>query len=358
MKRRILKVPLLCLLLVSALSITAQTPNAGKSPLVAIRDGPAPMRVDLHLPDEWSRVVSRNCQELKLIRFAGQAFTVDWGDGKTFPDESKEDSSCGLSHIYGVPGTYKIQAHIDSFTDCCSPPYTHELWKDSATVVVGGNRRVLSFEFLTPVGGELLTYKTLPEVKFNLVLDRKSDLIFDFISEAGTVLGTSLLHDVSYVGESKALIKATDSKVFDDLLRQGKTKVFVRVRILRDGRAVMTKDSPSVIITNRSPEKSLVLDYPSEDARRTVNAHFVYSNAEEECLSYSLDWGDGSPLLQVFRTKTQSECNRYNSKKEKVLSHNYATSGEFTIRFKNDSAGPQRLPEQMGPVEIQTIVVR
>src|SRR5262245_59557131 len=86
----------------------SQSSSAREPLLVSPVKGTVPFTVTLTVPAQYRERVDQNCSELNLIRFSGVAFTVDWGDGRTFPDRSSEDASCGLTHTYTVPGNYSV----------------------------------------------------------------------------------------------------------------------------------------------------------------------------------------------------------------------------------------------------------
>lgn len=188
------QIPMASLFILVASSIALaliQVPASPPDPdsiVVSPSRGTVPFSVRVTIPDRYRDLVTKNCSELKLVRFAGVAFQVDWGDGKHFSDGSSEDASCGLAHVYTVPGTYEIKARLISFTDCCGPPFSSVRWAGTAKVTVDGSRQPPSLNLLSPKSGETLPYQTVPAVRFKVVVDRKYDLVIQLITKNGTIV--------------------------------------------------------------------------------------------------------------------------------------------------------------------------
>src|SRR4029079_19657209 len=106
----------------------------------------------------------------------------------------------------------------------------------------------------------------------------KSDFIIDYLAEDGSVIGTETKKGISYSGEMRASLVAAHRTVIYPLQRKGLAKAFVRARVLRNGKTILTKDSPHVTFITQSPPETLWLDYSSGGPPLSINAHISFDN--------------------------------------------------------------------------------
>jgi hypothetical protein len=86
MRNQMLKVRVLILLILSPVLTLVQSVASPDDLVVSPSRGTAPFTITLTVPERFRDVVRKNCSELNLIRFAGVAYNVEWGDGKIFSD--------------------------------------------------------------------------------------------------------------------------------------------------------------------------------------------------------------------------------------------------------------------------------
>ena len=72
------------------------------------------------------------------------------------------------------------------------------------------------------------------------------------------------------------------------------------------------------------------------------------------CLSYSIDWGDGSVETELQSTFENCLIDPF----ERQLTHVYTSPGSFAITFKSNQYAPTRKLNDIGQVERHSIVLR
>lgn len=354
-----LRVRVLILLILSPILTRVQSIASTNDLVVSPSRGTAPFTITLTVPERFRDVVRKNCSELNLNRFAGVAYHVEWGDGKIFSDRSSDDASCGLSHVYTVPGTYKIKARIVSFTDCCLPPFSRTLWSDSARVTVNGIPQLPSLIILTPGAGERLPYQSVPQVKLKIAVNRKSDLVIELITNTGVIVATSKVKGLSFIDERTWTPQAQDWRIFDSILVNGTATAHVRVRLLQDGIPIITRESPDVTLTSVSREYSVIIENGSGPAPLVTTMHIPFINPNQECWRYRVDWGDGSPIDQSESRGLSNACSPFAySKAEKILTHTYTTAGSYTITAESNAPQFNTPLDRFVPVASHEITVQ
>lgn len=379
--------------------------------------GSAPLRITLSVPTEWRDFVTLSCKGAGNPRLGGRAFSVDWDDGRTFPRyDGTQDSECGLSHTYTAPGTYNIKAMIYDFNDTptFNGKFSQELWSDNATVVVTGVGPTRSLNLTYPVGGETFGYEEFPQIKWNITSDKKYDLLIELVAQDGTIIGSDTIRGVAFSGSGQSRPQPRSFDAYNAALSKGNTQFFARLSLIDNGarievktgdkvkknQTIATLDSDIQKIEENEAEAALGMAQggvarPSlmdsgaavlvrKSSLFTMNGNYsgttmggasplagvapltvTYNRkvAEQVCLSYKLDWGDGTAPLVVrgpMQGSTESCQAVHPAQKNLTFTHTYITPGTYTITWQSNDGYPSLSLEEswgMGVPDSETVYV-
>ncbi len=294
-------------------------------------NGSLPLTVKVTYPNKWQSLINEECSHTTpLQRLGGTKFTIDWGDGRS-------GTPCD-THIYTAAGTFNIKAKIYAFDDVphndWGGGFSKMLWKAAATITVSGTGAEPSVELLSPQEGESFQYQTFPEVKWNITTGKKLSLLVDLLDQDGNTFTSETKNDIAYDGEGSLQVWPKSLDTYDALLRAGKTKFSVRVRLMDNGKVVAEKRSGDLFMSAQlNIEESLKVSPTSGSAPLKVSLNYnVWIPA---CFSYKIDWGDGSAPDSMVQEAAEGTCILRGE--NKIFTHTYLKSGTYIIMMKSNN---------------------
>jgi PKD repeat protein/outer membrane murein-binding lipoprotein Lpp len=319
---------------------TCTPPPTSSSLRATPNSGQAPLTISLQAPQDVMTKMQKCVYSIGWFGASGNGLYVDWGDGRTDPQYSQSLSgqSCASavqSHIYTAPGTYtiKVGSWHPGPTDA---PITD--WEGTTVVSVSGSGSAISLDLLAPLGGETYQYQEFPTIKWHITTNKKVSLRIELLDQDGNVVASETKNDIGYNGEDSSQIRPRTWDTYDTLLRAGKNRFSVRVSIVDDGKVVAQKRSGDLTMSalwTNNLTGGLPVSPTSGAAPLTVTLN--YNIWHPSCISYRLDWGDGSTPDTLIQPVQQS-C--LLDSQNKVFTHTYTRSGDYTVIMKSNNNDP------------------
>ena len=318
----------ICTLVFVASIIFSAAANSDSLSL-SVLSGDAPLSVEVTGPE---LVVDKGEGQPRV--WHGCGFSIDWGDG------SRLGPNCAdrLHHTYAVPGSYQVKARL-WYPGPTDAPIT--TWKGTAEVEVLGRAPKLSIELDFPLGGETFLYQHMPEIKWDLVSDKKNDLFIELVAEDGTIVASKTIEGVAYTGKGASRISPNSYDSYIAKIASGNTNFFARISV--PGTEV---SSQSRLFTMNGIYQRYKGNGPSHMAGTApLSVVFEQLVSQEVCLSYRMDWGDDTGAILVRGPK--EDCRgRVPASRKLSFEHTYDKPGTYEITWKsNDHYGFQALEE-------------
>ena len=200
-----------------------------------------------------------------------------------------------LSHVYAVPGAYKIGANTYHMGPLDG---TVVDWHDRASVSIDGTPPPLALSVVAPRRDKKHFFREPVVVRWKLSTPERVNLVAEIIGQDGGILGKQSFHGLQYAGEGEAWINLNRDAYARHLLNET-APVIARVRVRELNRDLLISESKPFYLTARIdtrpnsvyPQVELLPDTP-----RT--ARLRHHPDTVSCHVYGIDWGDGSPLEQ------------------------------------------------------------
>jgi hypothetical protein len=201
-----------------------------------------------------------------------------------------------LSHVYAVPGTYRIGAHTYHMGPVDG---TVVDWHDGTSVSVDVTPPPLALSVVAPHRDKTHFFGEPVIVRWTLSTPERINLLVEIVGRDGAVLGKQSFRGLKYAAEGEARINLNQDGYAHHLLNET-TPVIARVRVRELNRDLLVSESEPFYLTARIDDVQQNFAYPQVEllpnAPRTVGLR--HHPGTVSCHVYGVDWGDGSPLEQ------------------------------------------------------------
>ena len=201
-----------------------------------------------------------------------------------------------LSHVYAVPGTYKIGAHTYHMGPVDG---TIVDWHDGTSVSVDGTPPPLALSVVAPHRDKKHFFREPVIVRSKLSTPELVNLLVEIVGRDGAVLGKQSFRGLKYAAEGEARTNLKQDAYAHHLLNET-APVIARVRVRELNRDLLVSESEPFYLTARIDDTRQNFVYPQvellPDAPRTVSLRHHPDTVS--CHVYGVDWGDGSSLEQ------------------------------------------------------------
>ncbi len=295
--------------------------NKGRAPLTVSLSGPAVLLEK-----------AKACQRI----WGGMGFSIDWGDGSPRGGRVNENCTEQLKHTYTVPGRYSVQVSVFHPGPNDAPVYDYQ---GSGEVEVTGESGKGPVTVKALVGKEELAplyYGTgLRPLRYLVNTTRPLRIKAELVKEDGSVI-LKEEKAVSNSGTDSFFWSAYGNGPAAEHYVKGKLRARYRLTALADGKEVAKDDSPFFPIHASATFRSFEVRPGSGKAPLEVTASSSFHHAE--CISYIVDWGDGSAPENGGTFSGKKSCPLTSHRVE--LTHKYSKPGKYTIRWHDNSGNP------------------
>lgn len=322
--------------------------------------GEAPLTVTIAVPPNEEKKIDACTYSRGWNGPGGNGLSVDWGDGRFEPQDSFAEGLIGTScsptqrtHTYRARGRFRVR--VTSWHP--GPTDAAEIdWEDTAIIDVTGGSEDAKITLVEPRGGETFHYQELPTLRWNCDVGEKVTLRAELLDQDGNVFASEEKRDFAYSGDGSIVPGPENWERYDALLRAGKTRFSARVALWANGRVVAADQSGpmnlSAVFVSRSGG-GLSVSSLRGAAPLAVIASF--ETVQPLCLSYHLDWGDGSAPEVLRRQPPATGCPL--AAETLKLHHTYVKPGSYTVTLRSTNLETFKPLDSVVMYEAASIVV-
>ncbi len=299
--------------------------------------GDAPLKVTITGPKHLTDKIAKCSYTHGWFGRGGNGVGINWGDGSN-PMSMDKEGSCveaQRTHIYTVPGTYKLTV-AEWHPGPTDAPVDD--WTGTATITVGGTAPSNSLTLLNTDETTVYRYQEFPRVKFNASVSKQSVIQAELIAQDGTVVQKMQPLKWSNAGEGEIFIALQNYDLYTEKLAAGQTTFKVRLSLLQDNEVKLVRET----LFRNTLQYADSVQPLSVKAITGLKAEMNLSLFHPKCSSYRIEWGDGKKDEKIIPVVEGCVINQTSV----PLTHTYAKAGAYKVRvYTNEMAFGKQLKD-------------